>query len=307
MTPSGRLLQKHRSLWEGESIALDPDRSDESLFDALYTTQAGRRGSREVPDRQFDVAVLTLPKGRRRQAMMIQLAAQLAPRVVVVGSKQEGIKTTRKLLAREGRVVAVEHGGHRQMIVTEPSKRDPVDLDAWEERFEHDGLTVVSLPGVFSRGRVDAGTKLLLEHLDCRGAVLDVGCGSGILGAHLARAGCTVTLSDVDSLAVEAARRTLAINDLEGTCVHADGYAGIEGRFDAIVSNPPFHEGVATQYDTTLGLIRDAPKHLNEGGVLWLVYNRFLPWHDALTSTFSQVDELADDGRYRVVRAAMTS
>lgn len=309
MTPAGRLLQKHGSLCEGESIALEPDPHDVALFDATYFTDARKAkaanapGSLEVPDREFDVAVLYLPKGKRRQAMMLQLAASLAPRVVVVGSKQEGIKPARKRLAAEGRVVAVEHGGHKQMIVADALPRVPLDLDAWEERFVHAGLEIVNLPGVFSRGRVDAGTALLLEHLDVAGTVLDLGCGAGLIGALLARSGCTVTLGDVDSLAVESARRTLAANALTGTCIHGDRYEGIEGPFDAIVSNPPFHEGIATEYDTTAELIREAPRHLRQGGSLWLVYNRFLPWQKVLAATFDEVVELVDDGRYRVVRA----
>ncbi len=309
MTPVARLLQKHRSLWAGTSIALDPAPEDVALFDTARFTNARQRFAvqpipEETPigDDTYDVAVLYLPKGTRRQRFMMHQAAALAPRVVVVGAKNEGIKPARKRLAELGKVVAVEHGSHRQMIVArvEPTA---VNLDDWEERIEYDGLTVVGLPGVFSRGRVDAGTMLLLQHLEVDGDVLDVGCGAGVIGAQLAQRGCTVTLSDVDALAVEAARRTLAANLLSGTCVHTDRYRGIERDFDVIVSNPPFHQGVGTEYDTTIDLIREAPTRLREGGSLWLVYNRFLPWQQQLESTFKDIETIADDGRYCVIRA----
>lgn len=305
MTPVARLLKKHSSLWAGRSIALDPAPEDIALFDAVQFTHARQHfaaGAPDQPSGSFDVAVLYLPKGTRRQRFMMHQATSLAARVVVVGAKNEGIKPARKRLAELGSVVAVEHGSHRQMIVArvEPTT---VNLDDWEERIDYEGLTVVGLPGVFSRGRIDAGTKLLLQHLDVEGHVLDVGCGAGVIGARLAHAGCTVTLSDVDALAVEAARRTLTANGLDGTCVHTDRYCGIDDRFDAIVSNPPFHQGVGTEYDTTLELIREAPTQLREGGSLWLVYNRFLPWQQQLESTFTHVETIADDGRYCVIRA----
>ena len=66
------------------------------------------------------------------------------------------------------------------------------DLASLAEIFEvplADGpLKVVSLPGVFSHGRLDRGTALLLEHLDKlpSGHLLDFGCGAGVLGAALA-------------------------------------------------------------------------------------------------------------------------
>ena len=310
-----KLLKKHAGLWEGESVALDPDPADASLFGSLRFTDASRltragRGDLETlatPEREFDVAVLYLPKGKRRQALMTARAAQLAPKVVVIGSKTQGIKSARKRLAELGPVIAVEHGAHQQMIVVKPELRTPVDLDAWEVRHTIDEMTLVSLPGVFSEGRVDDGTRLLLEHVKVEGRVLDLGCGCGVIGAALAKRGCTVTCSDVDALAVEAARRTFAANELsrESRFVHADRYSGLEGdaRFDAIVSNPPFHEGVATQYDTTPDLIRGARRFLRAGGALWLVYNRFLPWADVLAEDFAEVEIVADDGRYCVARA----
>jgi 16S rRNA (guanine1207-N2)-methyltransferase len=52
-----------------------------------------------------------------------------------------------------------------------------------------EGPLKVSLPGVFSHGRLDRGTELLLEHLDKlpSGHLLDFGCGAGVLGAAVKR------------------------------------------------------------------------------------------------------------------------
>ncbi|MBS7676150.1 methyltransferase, partial [Vibrio cholerae] len=80
-------------------------------------------------------------------------------------------------------------------------------------------LKVVSLPGVFSHGRLDRGTELLLEHLDKlpSGNLLDFGCGAGVLGAAVKRRypHNTVTMLDVDAFAAASSRLTLAANGLE--------------------------------------------------------------------------------------------
>ncbi len=62
-------------------------------------------------------------------------------------------------------------------------------------------LKVISLPGVFSHGRLDRGSALLLEHLDKlpSGHLLDFGCGAGVLGGrrssgviHTTRSPCSM-------------------------------------------------------------------------------------------------------------------
>jgi hypothetical protein len=46
----------------------------------------------------------------------------------------------------------------------------------------------------------------------------------------------------------------------------------------AILSNPPFHVGVHTDYFATENLLRKAAKHLKNGGELRLVANSFLKY-----------------------------
>ncbi len=168
-------------------------------------------------------------------------------------------------------------------------------------------LRIASLPGVFSHGRLDDGTRLLLETVpDLPGPLLDVGCGAGILGAwYAARGSGPVTLVDADALAVESARRTLALNGIEGVVVAGDVLPASPETtpFASIVSNPPFHQGSATDDRVTATLIAGAPARLARGGTLTLVCNRFLPIPDRLDRAFGSHQVLAHDGRYRVYRA----
>ncbi|WP_457292125.1 methyltransferase, partial [Pseudomonas azotoformans] len=74
-------------------------------------------------------------------------------------------------------------------------------------------------------------------------------------------------------------------------------------RFDMIISNPPFHEGLQTSLHAAEQLIRGAAKHLNIGGHLRIVANAFLPYAALLDATFGSHEVLAQNGRFKVYQA----
>lgn len=113
-----------------------------------------------------------------------------------------------------------------------------------------------------------------------------------------------MTAVDVNGFAVEATRRTLAANGLDGEVLAGDVFDGLGARrFDAIVSNPPFHQERAIDYGPAGRLITEAPKHLRPGGRLVLVANAFLPYPELLERAFGGFEVLADDRRFRVYSA----
>ncbi|WP_164705779.1 methyltransferase, partial [Pseudomonas viridiflava] len=111
-------------------------------------------------------------------------------------------------------------------------------------------LTVISLPGVFSHGRLDRGSALLLENIDKlpSGNLLDFGCGAGVLGAAVKRRypHNEVVMLDVDAFATASSRLTLAANGLEAQVLTGDGIDAAPMGLNTILSNPPFHVGVHT-------------------------------------------------------------
>ena len=101
-------------------------------------------------------------------------------------------------------------------------------------------------PGLFSPEHADRGTLAMLSRADFRPGmkVLDLGCGSGLVGIVAAKL-CgaeNVYLSDIDPLAVGIAVQNAARNGVGG--VHtavSDGFSGIDWTgFDLILSNPPY-------------------------------------------------------------------
>lgn len=88
-------------------------------------------------------------------------------------------------------------------------------------------------------------TECLVEEVlkFCDGAdVLDLCTGSGCIGISLAKlAHCkSVVLSDISAEALEMAKKNAENNDVKVQIVESDLFQSIQGRFDLVVSNPPY-------------------------------------------------------------------
>ncbi|AWM58849.1 class I SAM-dependent methyltransferase [Pseudomonas songnenensis] len=266
------------------------------------------------PPGEYVAAVLFLPKSRELTDYVLQaLAAQLAGRpLYLVGEKRAGVERAAKQLASLGRARKLDSARHCQLWQGEIEQTPAVpDLDALAHQFTlelDDGpLQVISLPGVFSHGRLDVGSALLLEHLDNlpSGRVLDFGCGAGVIGATLKRRypQSELVLLDVDAFAVESSRRTLAANGLEAEVIAGDGIDAAPRQLAAIISNPPFHQGVHTNYHASETLIERAAEHLSSGGELRLVANAFLRYPPLIEQHLGACQTVVERNGFRIYRA----
>lgn len=169
-------------------------------------------------------------------------------------------------------------------------------------------LRLVTEAGVFSRERVDRGTRLLIKHMEVqpRDRVLDLGCGYGVVGivaALLAPEG-RATLVDVNRRAAELARQNLSLNKVENAEVHqGDGFAPIGDRcFDLIVLNPPIRAGLATLHR----LVEEAADHLASAGRFYMVGRTkqgVVRLSEKMAEVFGTVEEVAKGGGFRLFRA----
>ncbi len=170
-------------------------------------------------------------------------------------------------------------------------------------------LTFVTDSGVFSKGELDAGTRLLLDALPAlTGDVLDMGCGWGAIGVSLARAcpDARVTMADVNLRALDLARENAARNGVRCEAVESDGFSALGGRsFDTVVTNPPIRAGKQVIYR----LFAEAAEHLKPGGELWLVIRKQQGAESCiryLESLSLRVDKMDRSGGFWVLRAAKT-
>jgi len=74
--------------------------------------------------------------------------------------------------------------------------------------------------------------------------ILDVGCGSGVLGLTLAKdlgSDCqSLTLSDLSKDALSLSQENATALEVEATFIESDLFSAIEGSFDLIVANLPY-------------------------------------------------------------------
>lgn len=143
--------------------------------------------------------------------------------------------------------------------------------------------------GVFSHGRLDAGTELLLREAPDPpdgGALLDLGCGAGPLALALAQRApaATVWAVDVNERAVALTAANAAANGLPNVEAASPDDVPTDVRFDLIWSNPPIRIGKPALHELlTFWLARLEPtgravlvvhRHLGADSLqVWLVEN----------------------------------
>ncbi len=124
--------------------------------------------------------------------------------------------------------------------------------------------------------------------------ILEIGTGSGCIAIACAKAfpDAEIVATDIDTGALAVARANIDDHGVQEqvSLVGTDLFAGLQGRYDLIVSNPPYvprdassslpqeyhHEPGLALYSGADGLesprriLQDAPRYLNEGGTLAL-------------------------------------
>ncbi len=169
-------------------------------------------------------------------------------------------------------------------------------------------LDFVSTWGLFSPRAIDDGTRLLIPYLELKpdSDCLDLGCGYGPIGLVLARKAPEgrTTLVDKDFVAVEYARKNIALNDIDNAqVVLSNGFDQLPAgqRFDVIVSNIPAKVGKEL---LTLWL-NDAWRRLTPGGQIYVVtvngLRLFMKRH--LGTVFGNYRKLKQGAHYTVARA----
>jgi len=164
----------------------------------------------------------------------------------------------------------------------------------------------ITSSGVFSRTRIDLGTRLLIESmiLPEKGNVLDAGCGYGPVGiaAAVFNPNLHVVMTDVNERAVWLAEENAKRNAVQNVDVkHGFLYEPVRDvKFETILSNPPITAGMKI----VVTLITQASEQLMDGGLLQIVVRSKISGKrlaEIMKETFGNVDVLARRSGYRVL------
>jgi 16S rRNA (guanine1207-N2)-methyltransferase len=259
------------------------------------------------------MVVVTLTRSRPENLGNIARGLDILPpggTLVVTGAKSDGVDSLARqvagVLPLDG-TYAKAHG--RVFWLTRPGTL-PDAVSAWardaEPRRNADGF--VTAPGMFSPEHIDAGSRRLAAAFDARlsGRVADLGAGWGWL-ARVALEQCPgiteIDLYEAEALALEAARRNLPDPRANFHWTDAAGFGAGVPPYDAVIANPPFHQGRAAEPDLGAAFILAAARVLKLGGRLLMVANRQLPYEATLAAAFRHWEKLSEDGTYKVLLA----
>jgi 16S rRNA (guanine1207-N2)-methyltransferase len=269
------------------------------------------------PVEKHDGVVVYLPKSEHLIRMVFSMVSDVTEKggnVYVVGQKTEGIKSQGPTIEEFiGNIKSSESARHSTLYQATMQKPPQGKiLSEWAQEFAFDlngqSYKAVSLPGVFSYGRLDEGTRILLDNaqVDDGVKVLDWGCGSGVIGLVLKKTlpNLSVDMVDSNALAVEAAKMTMSRNNLSSDRIWvSDVFSEVSDTYDLIISNPPFHSGVKTKYSMVEDFIEQARQRLKPQGKLVLVANSFLRYKPLISQSFGHCKIIAESPAYKVYEA----
>ena len=238
--------------------------------------------------------------------MQILAKSPVGQEILIVGENRSGVRSAENMLVDFGDIHKIDSARRCSLYHFQLKNPPHFDLNSFWKSYRHPQLadvTVYALPGVFSAAELDGGTALLLSTLkNVSGDVLDIGCGAGVIGSYIQKhhPKTKLVMTDIHAMALESAQRTLRENQLQGTVLASDVFSHVEGKFDLIISNPPFHDGIDTAYTAVNELIKQAKWHLKTGGELRIVANAFLPYADWLDQHFGSHEVLAKNNKFKV-------
>lgn len=287
--------------------------------DALQ--RVGVASSPRVADGSHARVLLLLPRQRdQSRALLARGLAQLGPDGVLVASlaNKEGARSAEADLSRlAGSVHSLSKNKCRVFWVSASAATIDRDLQATWLALDSPrpiaGGRFLSRPGLFAWDRIDDASAMLAACLpdDLAGRGADLGAGFGFLSSEVLRR-CPALLSldlfEADHGALDLACKNLARADHANPSVKLDFHwhdvsSGLPGRYDFIVTNPPFHQGREDLPQLGRAFITAAAQALVPGGKLWLVANRHLPYEAALANGFARVRVVELRDGFKVIEA----
>ncbi len=178
---------------------------------------------------------------------------------------------------------------------------------------ENTNYEITNHANVFSREKLDIGTRFFLEYLPKSknfNDIVDLGCGNGIVGLIAAEKNSAAQIHFVDEsfMAIESARENFerafqnrAAQFHVGDCLTA--FAA--NSADLILCNPPFHQQHVIGDFIAQTMFKQAKNVLRQNGELWVIGNRHLNYGVSLARLFEKknVKLIAQNEKFQIWQA----
>ncbi|MEO8460254.1 MAG: methyltransferase [Dokdonella sp.] len=286
-------------------------------------TRAGLQVAKPAADEKFPLVLVLPPRQRdESRAVLARALAHVAPGGIVVAcvANHAGARSSEADLARLAGPVQTLSKHHCRVFWAVSSEASAIDQALLAEWLVLDAVRpiadgrYVSRPGLFAWDRIDPASALLVSQLPATlsGRVADLGAGYGYLAAQIVPRCVRVSAIDLyeaEARALDPARinmRSATIDrgdDVSIDVIWHDVTTGIPYKYDAIVSNPPFHQGREDQPELGRAFIVAAANALLPTGQFWMVANRHLAYEETLARHFRNVREVIVQDGFKVVCA----
>jgi len=303
-------------MWTDSILAQQALRNN-LIINNINETQITPLSSIQQPDTLFDWVLIKVPKSH---AMLEDVLYRLIPHIhsntqIVAAAMVKNIHSstlnifttilghTKTSLARK----------KSRLIFCQAENLEPKASPYPKSyKMEDSDITLSNHANIFSREKLDAGTRLLLQHIPVTGHyqnIIDLGCGNGIVGiiAAINFQQAKVSFVDESYMAVhsaeENARSALTETDRLDFKV-TNCLSGITtNSADLILNNPPFHQHHITNDYIAWQMFTESKKVLIKNGQLWVVGNRHLGYHIKMKKIFGNCENMASNHKFVILKS----
>ncbi|MCB1388312.1 MAG: class I SAM-dependent methyltransferase [Rhodobacteraceae bacterium] len=256
---------------------------------------------------RYAASLVCLPRSRAEARDLLAQASALTDGPIIVdGQKTDGADAMLRELRGRVALSEVIAKGHGKIAWFPSPGAALADWRAAPGEAVDGAHRYRTLPGLFSADGIDPASALLAQSLPAglKGEVADLGAGWGYLSAQvLAKAPgiAALHLVEADARALDCARAN--VTDPRARFHWADATQPLKLQLDAVVMNPPFHQGREARPQLGAAFIRAAAAMLKPSGQLFLVANRHLPYEGALAENFRKHTELPGSPGFKIFLA----
>ena len=312
-------LAGHRVYSWNDSFLARQALRDNLLANGYPATRVECNDSIDFPSVEVDCVLIKVPKSLallEHQLYSLRPILHRDSRIIAAGMARHVHSSTLELFEsilgpatttrarKKSRLILVERD--HSMHEGESPYPDYYELEA-DRRYR-----LLNHASLFSRDRLDRGTRLMLEYLPVDPAyrrIVDLGCGNGVLGIVAAsfNPAASLLFCDESQMAVASAEANFIdafAHTREAEFHLADGLDGVtDNSVDLVLLNPPFHQHHGREGGIAHELFRDARRALRPGGELRVVGNRHLGYHKTLARLFGVCETLSADSKFVILSA----
>lgn len=272
-----------------------------------------------LPKKTFDLVLIKTPKSHALLEFQLRLLKPTigANTTVIAAGMSRSIHNKTLQLFKQiiGPTTSSLAWKKSRLIFSKPDLNLTVPLANSTDRFVLETNRVFNISShanVFSRGRLDEGSQLLIEHMPVDEKyrdIADLGCGNGVLGiiATSLNKPSSIVFADESYMAISSAKQNFG--EAFGKTIKAhfkvtDCLQGVEDEsIDLVINNPPFHQTNVIGDAIAWQMFIDARRVLRKDGVLTVVGNRHLGYHTKMKKVFGNCEMVTSNKKFVVLKS----